>query len=884
MNSCSIKMSRSRFGGEGRGEGTRRSKSRKFITCVLGVGFLLLASFGMPRVVWPQDELDRTTGFFRRLGLDYLTIDELHAQLVRLGDSQESRSIATRLVEEYALQFLDGGPRHPDFAWDPAQMQRLIDSWPELSGPELRLAVLAARLQATDQDFQKWQNQLSGNESLAGITRELELVLRAIEGELDSIAVADQTSQSDNALLRFRGTMLLAHGSMRQVLLDAEGETASLAAVRALQQILRLDSDPQISSGQLDAMVPEYDWQIGALESLAICRLRTQTGDVGKVMAAIERAADPAGHLVSRIRVLAGSGSFEAIDRLLADYEQTPLSIPGMTGAVDSQVWFAALQAGRQTPSGLMETRRDIIWRAVGAFAMADERLLHQSLFDWTSDKIPQSPNKFTTCWIASARLLGEYLVQSQSGDTEQNNPFPRYLQPVANPDRDNPGEGPGAKLTLAQDQVNAGYALLDTTIRADYQAGFLLTASEIHFLLGDWQTAAVDASRVLAMPAGLRIGQPERAAVLLLQSRVQLAATDPSQQLLLQQDANDLAIRFPDHPVGGMAQLQSLIVENRQRPAEQGIAFWKKYLEQFPENETAQVELLTRLLEVAGDPDMGLQQETFSQALAIVRSLLNSKTDKSAAWTWAVSGLIQAARENRALMPAADAAVLLEQLERITANQETAIELRGEAAFATMQLAEMTGNDRARKRALAWTIGHPKSGPWYAAALLEQVRQLEPKWETADPGSTNFDLLLETYEAVFDDSGADSKSIERDPNVRLIAGRLADMYVRMGRNSMADKLFGLILQAYPNDRDVLLSAARMNMANGEFEKGTGRWQRLIQFFPPGSELWRESRYNLYQCLLNDSQEAAETVRRQTFELDPEMPGEWLDRYPRIRR
>ena len=829
-----------------------------------------------------QDNIDSTLEYFRRLDLDHLTIDELHLRFGNQSDAIAIRAIATRLIGEYVIQFLAGGPSNPDFGWDASKMQRLADTVPDLTSQAFRLAILAARVQSGEKDFLAWRNQLSGGQSQVELAREMELVFRSIQVELENLDVSQQAgagSEPDQGQLRFRAVLLGAEVSMRLLVLEPNNNSAAQTAIAWLQQILRLDSDEKISTRQLEAMAPESDWQIRALESLAICRLRTETGDVSGIISVIERGGNYADNMVAKIRVLAGAAQFEAIERLLTDITQTPQQRSAIMTGDPSRIWIEAVRAGRQTPHELSNLRQAIIWLAVCELATIDVRILHRSLQKWSPTEIPPPPDEFSKYWIAAARGLGQILLREQLDSTRLKNQLPSYLNPHPQPGTNELQVDSKKALADLGNQLEKGLPLLDGVERPEYRAAFLLTVAEVDFRMGNWQDVVAEARRVLDIGAEVGHGQAARAAGLLLQSRVQLSKKDPSQQLLLRKEASEMTDRFPNQTVGQMAKLQIMIVENRQRSAEQAIEFWQQYRKQSPENEVARIELLTRLLEIASETINNLRQERFSQSIELVRTIMNSKTDSLATKIWATTNLVNAARGDGTLFSTSESASLLEQLEFLASDPGNSVEESGEAFFATMRLAKMAGNERVRKNAMSWIIDHPQSGPWFAAALFERAKELESNWESAGPESDEFQSLLETYEAIFDNAGADVDAIRQDPNMRVVASRMAGMYVRQGKNALAEKLFELILQVYPNDRDILLAAARVNVASGDLQKATDRWRRLSRFFPAGSDLWRESRYNLYKCFLENSPETAETVRKQTFELDPEMPDDWRRRY-----
>ena len=171
--------------------------------------------FALPNIVFSQQREEQVE-YFRRLELDSLVIDSLNLHRDRKGSGPETIEGIEEVVGEYVQQFLNGGPTQSDFAyiWDPAEMQRRTEFLPGLKTPAWKFAVLAARFRLTDKEFEPWQNRRPFIEKPTGISRELQLILRAIENEFESMDVAEKTGRDvaeNSGQLRFRGTALAVY-------------------------------------------------------------------------------------------------------------------------------------------------------------------------------------------------------------------------------------------------------------------------------------------------------------------------------------------------------------------------------------------------------------------------------------------------------------------------------------------------------------------------------------------------------------------------------------------------------------------------------------------------------------------------------------------------
>lgn len=851
----------------------------------LGCQFLVLACL-VPGILSAQAPDMAVRGYFQQIGLPGLVIEQMHAEWQRSESDAERALRAELLIAQYSQQVLEGQPNSVHFVWDAGRMDRVEASSRIAPTPAWRLAVLAARLQAAGLALENERREGGSAARRGELLREVELVVRGVEQVRDAVVLPGGGTgpvpafEADPGRLQFRALTLLASAA---VLLVENGEPNPEwmeLANRSLARILQL-GDASVAAGQLEVFVPWQSWQLAVIEDFAVCQLRGgQDKALESAVGAIGRGFGSPAAEAARIRILARSGRSAELVTYVRGLPVDDSPLPGRL-----ELWTALLAVLDWIPVSESAAAEELQLRAFAALARSQGSLLLRAL-EQPHPGIPAFASvRFYGNWIAGSAGLVRFRDQANGRISGWTSGLPPWLVPGVEVESSASGSSGRLEdsirlLLAAEGEWHPGLALADLGCCR-------LAVAEAAKWKEDWAVAESFAGKALEdlKSSGCAVRAAE-AASLWLEARTQRAALGLVSEAELLELSQRMASEFSGSITGGLAEQQVRILELRRRPAGEAASFWRVQLTRNPGDWNARTELVAQLLrrsqEVPSPDNIPVLQEAADSTLA----LLMAEGATPATGIRACSALLMAGSGAGQWMESGFAGKLVAGLEKAARRPGLSGVLRGELFWCIHELAAVSGETGRQKAALEWLLSHPETADWHRRALLARAQELEYLFSvSADGGPISppeeplLGQVTDLYARLVDRLGVDADTLRDQPNARLAATRLVTLHVWGNRPEQALELGSRVLEAFPQDRAMLVEAARLAGQLGQSDRATGFWRRAAQLQEAGSEGWREARLQWYRGLQKTDAEAADAVRRQTLELDPEMPGEWKDRF-----
>jgi tetratricopeptide (TPR) repeat protein len=230
-----------------------------------------------------------------------------------------------------------------------------------------------------------------------------------------------------------------------------------------------------------------------------------------------------------------------------------------------------------------------------------------------------------------------------------------------------------------------------------------------------------------------------------------------------------------------------------------------------------------------------------------------------------------------------------LARAEALTRGMPESSSVVLELHYRQLQLAEWEGNNPRLRREADYLTRRGAGSAYETPALLLQARRLDEALRNAarnaEPEQALLEQAHEAFERLSRRLGDDAATLRNDANARSALTRLAQLDLHLRRHAAAAARFERLLEARPNDRNYLRSAATAYTQAGEPAKALPKWRALAAGLPKGTPDWFEAKFHQLDCLASVDRPACRDAFRQFQLLYPQLGDEtWRPLFQELER
>ena len=199
---------------------------------------------------------------------------------------------------------------------------------------------------------------------------------------------------------------------------------------------------------------------------------------------------------------------------------------------------------------------------------------------------------------------------------------------------------------------------------------------------------------------------------------------------------------------------------------------------------------------------------------------------------------------------------------------------------------ANRIGDEAAVDAQTSWLRKNAQGTRFEKAALVQLAQEVDQQLlQTANPSTEDYARAVNVYRRLVDLLGDDDKSLKQSDNARVAFARLAEFKLIAGDRAAGIGMFEQLNQAFPKNQNYLRQLGVVRTESKKYDEALQIWQRLAAGVSPGSDLWFESKYWLAFCLMQSGQEEqALELHKQTIRLAGQLPPLWTERYEALLR
>lgn len=850
------------------------------LICTLAVNNLFVC-----RVSNAQPNLDESLQieeYLRSLDLDNLVIEQLEKATAQETDPDERRILAKRLGTVYADQLMY--QPNPPVRYQTG-LDKLLQTYPELSTFTIRLALLQAQYSTAEKQFFDWWYEgrdLKLQTSVLTTFTRVESELRAINGKLESdyqerlaniqtfAENRDNESkrmlQTENLLLHsnyllgwssyFRG--ILDSSSRKQLMKQSDGYFRNF-----------LQIEPDVILNDVDAKWFDYssDWNVRGLIGLSMCqRALNHDGQADYCLKLVETNAINqrdwelrfAWKMNSRIFL----DDFSDIQNVFQEVESSrELSKSGRIA-----FWGEALKASKALASNQLDPAvvTKIQSRSLAGLAKLFQAELIESFM--RENDIEVSESDFRSTWVRG------YLDFYKSEQVAK-------------------GEHKDRLMGLANERLSKAIDLADGTTDPHELLCCQFLKAKLQLKNKNHLEAARDLERVSLSIHSFDVELAAEAQWLAIIGYSEFAKLEPRNIFQAIRAIDQANIRFPGSKMAKRATFEKLKINNSRLSIEQAIANLEKI-------KPASVNYKSSCREI-----VELRYRNWNQAFQsdepAVEKRYAALNDEVQRYCQLIG--VDENQKLRAMMLSIDSALKSAKPEQARkqlnfaknyANQlSTQSSEYGEFRFYQLRLAILENDESQIESESNWQSVHGKGTNREASALIQLAKLADTR--LASFSKTNIQSVDKTklienaikqYDRLVQFTGSSQEDLTRSANARVAYSRLAELKGMVGKNEDAIRIFLKLNQAFPKQVNYIQSLASTYASSEQYELAMPMLKRLIAGVTPGSDSWFEAKLLLSECLLATNQvDDARKLVDQTIRLGGDMPASWTERFEALR-
>lgn len=830
-------------------------------------GGTLGASLGLAQAEDPgrKSESIAIENYLDSLGLDELVVEHLEFETARQLNADARRSMASRLLNEYASRMISG--RDPsDTKWQ-SKTQLLLKTYPELVTPHIQIAILQAQYLHGEKSFRDWWGNGRPSTSLALLTqqwrqldRELQSLNQRLNSDYDSQAVVLQTLTENRMLEAQRLVViegqilnteyLLGWTSYFLGILQADTRESLMGMSDAhFRTFLQVEPNRTLNEVPADWFDFSSDWNSRALVGLGMCQRGLDHPLQSKYC--FDLIGENASSQTRDLRFVWELNSLAYLDEVSAarEYVESIGEARHVSQSGRIAFWIATLKASLATRSRSANVSRSLLRSGLAGLTREFQDRLLETFIE--ENNILLDGDDFTSRWVDG------------------------YLSFAT------------ARTQVGSDKYNAAKSKLTSALEARNETTNPNDLARCRFLLGRIQfherQFEIAANTFQGCSDFLNSGAPELAAEaqwMAIRSLAELSRLDSRNLIKANRAIDNLLRRFPGSTFADRAAFEKLRVNITHLPSENAINRLQRISPESPNYARAMNEIVkTRYRDWTN-----ANQANSDQVASKLELLLESEQQFSR-----VTGLGNESKLKAKLLTI-DA--LLKSGPSQLANVSKQIESAQQVSDSGVSMTPATHQelhyyqfmlaiglqDEARADAEAEWIFKRAAGTRFeksATTQLAQVADTRLRAQTAPALEETLDAIriFERLVRLIAPVGSD---IKQSPNARVAMLRLAELNLGVGESKKAIDTLERLIQVFPDHKSVLLLLAKGYQADNLPGKSISIWQKLIRGVSPGTGMWFEAKYNLTKALLDDGQASeAGKLYKQTLRLCPSMPEPW---------
>ena len=809
-------------------------------------------------------ETQQVESYLKSLLLDELVTAHLEIETSREVDLSSRRRMAARLVNQYAERMMSSRDGI-ESDWQ-SKTELLLQTYPELETPSIRIAILQAKYLSGEKTFLQWWN--SGRDEQArrqligqwtDVKSELELLYRKLSADYeDQIAtlqtIPENKEEQTRRLAHLDGLLLhtqyLTGWSsyfLGVLSLDQQRPFMKVAS-RSFRSFLQIEPEKSL----LD-VAPEWfdfssDWNARSLIGLAMSERglnHQQQSDfcfdlIGNHATNKQtRELRFVWNLNSRIYLNEVSAAIELVESF---GEAREISREGRIA-----FWLASLKASRVTIAKPLNSSR-LMMSGLQGLAREFEPSLIQDFLD--EHDIHLSGDDFLSLWISG------YMDLHRAESSQKRSGFEIAL----------------AQLSQAIERAD------ESTSRFDVARCRYLIA-RIHFHEKKYEAAAaaaIDCSNIVMDLDSKLAAESQWLAVKALSEH---SRTNRRALIRANQEIDQITKRFPGSTFARRAEFEKLRINIANLPPEKAAS----RLKQIPIDDfnypiaLNEIALIEYKLWLKSNKQASTEEPARLGALVDTETKFRNLSDASVESK--LKTLLLVVDALLRTKPLTQAAVR-ERLDLAKSMAERG-EIRGsvynEYRYYEFLLASKSGQTERAIAEAEWMSKHAKGSKFERSTLIQLGQLADDRLKNLpNPSVDEINDVIAVFNRLVEQLGSSDEALAASSNARVAFTRLAELKGQLGAVEDSIKMLMTLNRVVPNHKTYLLQLARAQTNASQFEEAISIWRKLVAGAEPGQDLWFESKYYLTFCLhrSGDSEDARKLLA-QTIRLSPNLPEKW---------
>ncbi|MFK7766117.1 MAG: hypothetical protein AB8B55_02660 [Mariniblastus sp.] len=856
----------------------------KLIFCLLFFGIFSFVGTSISQVSQSErsSESKEVESYLESLQLERLLIEHLEFESASESDSKKRLQIASRLIGLYAEQMMK--PLVNDGVDWFSKSDLLMQTYPELSNPSIRIAMLQSKYLVNEKRFHDWwyQGHVEATkrdvvDDWRDLQSELTLFRRKLDSDYQELAssmraISENRQLETEKLARLEGLILHCN--------YLSGWSAYFMGIlnpEQRKQFMR-ESDSQFRiflqiepNKLLTEVLPSWfdftsEWNSRALAGLAMCQRGLEHNDQAKYcFDLVESNAISQGTRDLRFLWELNSRLFldqhvDGLEVLRSVSNSSAISAAGRIG-----FWMSTLKSAVATGAASFDVSQKM-GRAglIGLTREFQAPMIEKYLAD---NNLKLGTDDFLSLWITG------YLEFSKA-ESSMNMVLAGELYQSAK-----------HNLEKAVEIANSSSMIAPLDVaRCRYLVG------RIDFVKKDYARAAptfeITSDLVFASDPQLSA----ESQWLAVRSFVELGSQNSRNQFKAMQAIDKLIERFPGSTFAKRAEFEKIKISLVNLPVEQAL---RRLSNVGPDDFNYPLALseinkinYQRWLDAFkskqdDEKTFEIRRELFKSEKKYRELARASSESKAKMMLLTVDALLRDQRSKNS-----DLRQRLNGVDRIIEDGKVTGAILQEYHYYQFQFANRMGDVEAAEQQATW-LRENAQGTRFEQAALVQLAQKVDSWLKLAENPTQSDLLkaIEIYKRLAERLGTDSDSLKRSDNARVAYARLAEFKLLAGERDEATEMFENLVQTFPKNQNYLRMSAVVRTEAQQYEEALPIWQRLAAGVAAGSDIWFESKYWLAYCLMETGQKSqALELHKQTIRLSVDLPDQWKQRFEALLR
>lgn len=824
----------------------------------------------MPRRGYSQSvdhtrESRQVEKYLQTLGLDRLLVEFLEIETSREVDPVARREKAARLARLYARQMISAS-RPNDANWQ-LKCELLLKTYPGLSTPTIRLAILQSRYLRGEASFDRWWEtgaDFGQNSRLIvqwqAIKTDLDALSKTLESEYQSdLAMAQVSSEHQptvsNRLIRAEVQLLQTSYLMGWtayflgILTPDDRFELMVESDRHFREFLQIDPQKllmEVSPSWIDF---SSEWHVRALAGLAMCQRGLQR------MEQSEFCFELIGNHAPDQRTRDSRFAWDLNGRLYLDDFST-FSEMISSVALDTSLsevgriifWRTVLKSGVAVRAKSPDASRELMrWGLSGLARDFQASLISQFL---EKNNFTADSDDFLGHWIAGYLKFSEAEVSNDESDYRDSRQHMARAIELGDASND-PLDVACCRYLLARiefrqrDYENAARAFLEVSLACEARAPQLAVESQ-------W---------------------------LAIRSLSELHHQKPRVLFQVHQAIDQLLRRFPGSTYAQRAVFEKRRIDVASLPPEKAIIQLEQVKKNDPNYAASRFEILKIRFQswldshlANGDRERQKRDELLKAGKEFQQIFQANQATQLKASLLLVDALLRDEQPDFS-----EIRILLDQAESYLNSGEKSPVSAAEFHYYQFLFASRSGRGTDAIDEANWISEHARGSRFEHSAMIQLAQAADRKIQSStNPTDKQLLSAIAIYERLVELSGHSNEDLLTVANARIAFARLSELKIQSGQVKDGKEMLELLNQIFPHYQSYLHRLAIVRTDTGDFSAAIPLWRKLASGVESGTDIWFESKQQLAYCLYQVGDRVkARQLHTQTIKLSPDLPDRW---------